>query len=259
MMTEDDIRARIVELEGQGSPSAMVRVQELKAVLGEWEVETDENDTLVDIMFQNLSNTQPDLWDQLPEFVQRKHNLYTFSQSKEAAKTKSGPKTWEDLLGEAIDEEKAEQEARIGKSFKWKDLLGESGAKLLAEKMKKIGKKGTGDKYLSEGFYTKIPDVASDIETAELIASLTKNGTHRPLLDIDFPAVVIPSSTEGHCHLYIDKELSWKDYRKLLNLLADLGIIEHGYRGASLARGYSALRLPWIKKEKVEETITHRF
>ena len=72
---------------------------------------------------------------------------------------------------------------------------------------------------------------------------------HKPVLDLDIPAVLLPSSTEGHFHLYIDKEMSWKSYKKLLTVLAEVGIIEEGYLRASVARKYTAVRLPWIKKE----------
>lgn len=77
--------------------------------------------------------------------------------------------------------------------------------------------------------------------------------THKPVLDIDMPVKIFPSSTEGHFHLFIDKEMSWEDYCKLMNTMADVGLLEQGYVNASIARGYSAIRLPWIKKEGLEE------
>lgn len=71
---------------------------------------------------------------------------------------------------------------------------------------------------------------------------------HRPVLDIDLPAVLIPSSTEGHFHLVIDKLIPWDSYLELLNVLADVGIIESGYVEACEDQGYSSVRLPWVKK-----------
>ncbi len=84
---------------------------------------------------------------------------------------------------------------------------------------------------------------------ANLIGSLTKSGNHAPVLDIDFPARLIPSSTKGHFHLYLDKEMSWKDYEKLLNVLSDVGILERGYARVSIQRAMSSVRLPWVKKD----------
>lgn len=73
-------------------------------------------------------------------------------------------------------------------------------------------------------------------------------GYHKPVLDIDFPAALIPSSTEGHFHLYLDKELTWDNYVELLKVLAKCGIIEQGYANASIDRTHTSARLPWVKK-----------
>lgn len=80
-------------------------------------------------------------------------------------------------------------------------------------------------------------------------------GFHKPVLDIDFPAALLPSSTEGHYHLYLDKEVIWDDYVALLKALATCGIIEQGYANASIERGHTAVRLPWVKKPVLTGTI----
>jgi hypothetical protein len=210
-----------------------------------------------------VQRQEPELIEQVPEFA-RTHNLYTFSKQKAAVKKAfdakfpghdASPEEKKEYWELMQEHEKTHQERTLGKSFKWEKLLGPE----LTKATRKILKKNKSEDAYDEGFYTKIPDEAAGITDAELIASLNPSGKHRPLLDIDFPAAVIPSSTEGHCHLYIDKELEWKEYKKLLNVLADLGIIEHGYRGASLARGYSALRLPWIKKDEEDKVVTQKF
>lgn len=72
---------------------------------------------------------------------------------------------------------------------------------------------------------------------------------HKPVLDIDFPVVALPSSTPGHSHLYIDKAMPWDDYEKLLVVLVEIGLLEEGYLGASRMRHYTAVRAPWVKKE----------
>lgn len=96
---------------------------------------------------------------------------------------------------------------------------------------------------------------------AEAVSSLTRpagiaepaGGYHRPMLDLDFPAAVLPSSTEGHCHLYIDKALTWEQYEKLLDVMAEVGLLEEGYVRASKARKCTFLRLPWIRKGRERE------
>lgn len=79
-------------------------------------------------------------------------------------------------------------------------------------------------------------------EKANLISSLCENGMHKPALDIDLDIEVYPSSQVGHHHLYIDKEMSWEQYCKLLKALVDAGIVEEKYMDASLARGQTLLR-----------------
>jgi hypothetical protein len=69
------------------------------------------------------------------------------------------------------------------------------------------------------------------------------------VLDLDLPAQLIPSSTPGHFHLYLDVELSHSTYMDLLTALAAAGIIERGYADASRERGYTAVRLPWVRKD----------
>lgn len=72
---------------------------------------------------------------------------------------------------------------------------------------------------------------------------------HTVAVDIDFPALVVASSTEGHSHLFIDKPMPWRDYKKLLRVMAEVGLVEEGYVGASERRGATHLRLPWCHKE----------
>lgn len=67
---------------------------------------------------------------------------------------------------------------------------------------------------------------------------------HAPALDIDkIHCELIPSSTKGNWHLYIDKPMPWEDYVKLLKVLVDVGIIEEGFYTQSMAEGRSTLRV----------------
>ena len=89
------------------------------------------------------------------------------------------------------------------------------------------------------------PDAEHNAVTSHLLSS---GVNHAPAIDIDIPAYLIPSSTEGHSHLYFDVEVPWDKYANLLRALADAGIVERGYADASEANGFSVLRLPWVKK-----------
>lgn len=84
---------------------------------------------------------------------------------------------------------------------------------------------------------------------AHLVGSELENGLHSPVLDIDFPARLVPSATPGHFHLYFDGlELSWIRYVPLLEALGEAGVIEPGYAGASIARGGTFVRTPEFPK-----------
>lgn len=76
-----------------------------------------------------------------------------------------------------------------------------------------------------------------------------QDGWHTVMLDIDQPVRLVPSTTPGHWHLYIDVAMPWWRYRYLLKALKIAGIIEDGYYRASVKRGFTSLRLPWVKKE----------
>lgn len=89
-----------------------------------------------------------------------------------------------------------------------------------------------------------------DVEKATVITSrVAGSARHKVVLDLDLPAKLIPSTTPDHFHLYIDHELDWDVYVELLRALVKAGLVEPGYLGASEARGFTAARLPWVKKE----------
>lgn len=105
--------------------------------------------------------------------------------------------------------------------------------------------------------YSAVPEVVTDLNKANVITSKVDVGsseaapTHKPVLDIDLPVTLIPSSTPGHFHLFIDKAMTWENYAKLMDVLAEVGILESGYVNASKDRGFTAVRVPWVKKDVI--------
>lgn len=89
------------------------------------------------------------------------------------------------------------------------------------------------------------------LDQADVASSLRPDGRHALVIDIDHNAWLVRSSTPGHYHLYVDVKdgIKSEDYFNLLAALAEAGVIEPGYAGASMARGRTYVRLPWIKKE----------
>ena len=114
----------------------------------------------------------------------------------------------------------------------------------------------------SSDYNPEIGRPVADIETANVVSSIMRghtpapggggSGHHLPVLDLDVPAVLIPSSTDGHWHLYLDVQVPDAAYWPMLEALATAGVLEGGYVGASKARGYTSVRLPWVKKSAVE-------
>lgn len=97
-------------------------------------------------------------------------------------------------------------------------------------------------------------EVASH-EDANLISSRLQGspkGLHSPVLDIDFPARLVPSATPGHFHLYLDRPMTWDAYEELLKALAKAKIISRHYLKHSVLRQATMARPPWVPKVMVE-------
>jgi hypothetical protein len=60
--------------------------------------------------------------------------------------------------------------------------------------------------------------------------------------DLAVPARLVPSQTEGHFHLYLEKEVGWMDYERLLRAMTEAGFVERGFYAMTLRRGMSMLR-----------------
>jgi hypothetical protein len=112
----------------------------------------------------------------------------------------------------------------------------------------------TGDDYSGDDAVTTSEQeanvVTSQLAGQQLNELDTNAGLHAPVLDIDFGAQLVPSSTPGHFHLYFEKAMTWGNYCGLLKALGDVGILEAGYVKASLRRGYSSVRKPGVYKQE---------
>lgn len=108
--------------------------------------------------------------------------------------------------------------------------------------------------YPDDEKYRKFLDV-DDYELGEVNTITSKvrgygDNFHKIILDIDHQAWLFPSSQEGHYHLYVDHSVTTRSYMMFLKAAANIGLIEMGYYQAAKRRGYTSLRLPWIKKEQ---------
>lgn len=91
--------------------------------------------------------------------------------------------------------------------------------------------------------------VVSSPKDADVVTSRIE-GTkyHTIMLDIDLPARLIPSSTPGCSHLYIDAPMTWRQYKRVLRALGKAGVIEKPFAKISIQRGATHLRVPWKDK-----------
>lgn len=108
-------------------------------------------------------------------------------------------------------------------------------------------------KWTTQGLYQDIyheSRVPTDAAEADVISSeLVGSTLQKPVIDVDLPIRVYPSSTLGHFHLYIDHPMTWRRYRRLLKAMVKAGLVEPGYYAASKARKASHVRLPWRHKD----------
>ena len=105
-------------------------------------------------------------------------------------------------------------------------------------------------RFVDDGYGTSEIEIVTSPEQGSIMTSAIVNSKlHAPVLDIDIPAALIASSTAGHSHLIIEKALTWRQYKRLLRELARAGIVERGYYTMSRRRGYSSVRLPWVRKQ----------
>lgn len=123
------------------------------------------------------------------------------------------------------------------------------------ERMRPFLERLTAFKVLVWGDSSSSPDLTTDREVAELdiahvASSLRKDGRHTLVIDLDHQCYLVRSTTPGHYHLYVDvpEGIGWDEYKTLLTALSQAGVVEPGYVRASLARGHSDVRLPWVKK-----------
>lgn len=97
--------------------------------------------------------------------------------------------------------------------------------------------------------------VTTDLTEAEAISSAYPDAIrpegdqyHALLLDLDVPAWLIPSTTEGHGHLYVQLAVLDEELWEFLEAAAKIGLVEEGYVSACKSRGMTSLRAPWVRK-----------
>lgn len=104
-----------------------------------------------------------------------------------------------------------------------------------------------GEEYV-EG---EMPREVEHPDQSNLVGSLGTDGLHYPVIDLDFPCRLEPSTTPGHFHLYLDRGIVYEHYDRLLNLLCEIGFVQEGIVHQLGQRGQTHVRQPWVKKPRV--------
>lgn len=141
---------------------------------------------------------------------------------------------------------------RLTKTDYGRSLLGFIGGHILY-RVKDWGNDDSGDKANNRPSDREV--VASEGD-ADVVTSLRLGGDkHDLLIDIDRPCWLIPSTTPNHYHLYVSVKdgIESQTYADLLAALANANVIESGYAGASVARGFTSVRLPWVAKKNTNK------
>lgn len=181
---------------------------------------------------------RPDSWD--PERVYKAH-LKKYHRNK-----------WEELCGkEFVIHEEPDLEANLAP-------VSDKPTNIDTLYAVATGRKTYFQKSLDEysKFQASIQDEAnaaaspreSNPDDANLISSEVRPDVHMPVIDCDFGIQAVASTTPGHYHLYVDQELTWDQYKALLDGFFKAGLIQQGWYRNAMNDKRSYVRLPHVRK-----------
>lgn len=107
--------------------------------------------------------------------------------------------------------------------------------------------------------YRQYEDRQPSADDANVVSSNLPDGKHAPIIDLDFPHTYVPSTSDGHAHLYLDVPVSrWRFWALNLGLYLG-GVIEKGYFVWSIRRGGNFVRRPGVHKTTAEENVKYTY
>jgi hypothetical protein len=103
----------------------------------------------------------------------------------------------------------------------------------------------------------KTPNLITSLIEGEDIHPSSSVMNHAPVIDIDVPCELVPSSQLGHYHLYIHKPMTWSQFHGILLALSTAEVVEPGYFQACTQRMYSSVRPVGTFKPGLKERVKH--
>jgi hypothetical protein len=103
---------------------------------------------------------------------------------------------------------------------------------------------GLDDMYRDRYSRERSPVAEKDRNKANLVGSLLPTGDHGPAIDLDFPCRLIPSRSQGHFHLYLERPVAWEKYLDILKTLHAAELINGGFYKLALKYKQTFLRFP---------------
>lgn len=92
-------------------------------------------------------------------------------------------------------------------------------------------------------------DVVRELAALGWIAPLDRTRTG---LTLSVPVTAIPSSTRGHRHVYIDAEITWERYARLLGVLERARVLRGKFYAWALERRKTLLFKPGLTKRQIQ-------
>lgn len=108
----------------------------------------------------------------------------------------------------------------------------------------------SGDDYSgnAEARYVQVLEPEANLISSRIVTAPDEPDLHAPVIDIDVPCRLVESSTRGHHHLYIDKMMTWDQYRYMLRSMASAGVVEWGFYNAAVLKKHTLVRKPGVIK-----------
>ena len=77
-----------------------------------------------------------------------------------------------------------------------------------------------------------------------LVGSRLISYDHLPVLDVDFPAILLEAGKKGHYSLYFDHTITWGAYRRVMKSMVGAGLIDRDFYRETLKNGQAFVPLP---------------